>query len=395
MKLRFFLIFMTMVAVLSDYLLMPFYPHFFESRFGITDPREVGFYFSAVCGTVMIAFPIWALISKRRSELKILVYTQVIAGMLAICCFFITSYVHFWIVSLSIIVFKGSYLLVYPYILRITKKEDHTNVIGLLSVIIHFGSVLGAVFGGIVIDLANPAYIFLGMAAGDFIQAGMSLYLVNSNWVSHDKEYKKENAPKVSLIPRGNVLRLGIITLVLYFSDFITRPFFVRYWESVSVYNSKVISGCIYAIPALVAVFALWINKRQKSSGNVYQGIVSALLLGLAGLILQGYPVAGVVVLGRFIYGWAFFQAAVRFDVLLFNVSAPESYAIEYSKIHFFQNMGVLMASFFAGILVDAWSLNIPFMVALGGYFIVVSLYYYAFREQITAGKIKRPAYGK
>jgi predicted MFS family arabinose efflux permease len=257
-------------------------------------------------------------------------------------------------------------------------------------VIIHFGSVLGAVLGGIVIDLANPAYIFLAMAAGDFIQAGMSFYLLKSKWVYATEDVQPETAPqkvRTSLIPKGNVLKLGIITLVLYFSDFITRPFFVRYWESISVYNSKIIAGCIYAIPAIVALFALWMNKKRKESGNVYQGIVSALLLGLAGLMLQGYPVAGVVFLGRFIYGWTFFQAAVRFDVLLFNVSAPESYAIEYSKIHFFQNLGVLMASFSAGILVENYHLNTPFIVAFAGYFLVTTMYYYAFRVQVTEGR--------
>lgn len=374
MKLRSFLILMTMVAVVSDYLLMPFYPHFFESRFGIKDPRIVGFYFSAVCGTVMIAFPVWAIVSRKISELRILVYTQVIAGLLAVSCFFITSYIQFWIVSLSIIVFKGSYLLVYPYLLRITKREDHTNTIGLLSVIIHFGSVLGAILGGIVIDVTQPAYIFMFMALGDFIQAGMSLYLLRGN----DHQPQEAQKGRVSLIPRGNVLKLGIITGVLYFSDFITRPFFVRYWEFASKYDSTVISGCIYAIPALVALVALWVNKRYQ-----YGGIMSALLLGLIGLLLQGYPVAFIVVIGRIVYGWAFFQAAVRFDVLVFKVSVPESYAIEYSKIHFFQNMGVLMASFTAGILVDQYSLRMPFMVAFVGYFLVVSMYYYAFKPRV------------
>jgi predicted MFS family arabinose efflux permease len=365
---------MTMVAVVSDYLLMPFYPHFFESRFGIKDPRVIGFYFSAVCGTVMIAFPMWAIVSRRISELRILVYTQVIAGMLAVSCFFITSYLHFWIISLSIIVFKGSYLLVYPYLLRITKREEHTNTIGLLSVIIHFGSVLGAILGGIVIDFSQPAYIFLFMAIGDFIQAGMSLYLLK------DHDFKPEPVKKgsLSMIPRGNILKLGIITGVLYFSDFIIRPFFVRYWEAVSQIDSRVISGCIYAIPALVALLALWFNKRFKNGG-----IVSALLLGLIGLVLQGYPLAGIVVLGRVIYGWAFFQAAVKFDVLVFNVSVPESYAIEYSKIHFFQNMGVLISSFTAGLLVDQYGLRIPFIVAIAGYFLVVSMYYYAFKPRV------------
>jgi predicted MFS family arabinose efflux permease len=375
----------------SDYLLHPFYPLFFESRFGIHDPREVGIYFSAVCATVMVAFPLWALVSRRISELRILVCTQLIAGVLAVSCCYITSYTLFWVASLSIIVFKGSYLLVYPYLLRITPKQHHTDTIGLLSVIIHFGSVLGAVLGGVVIDFANPAYIYLAMAAGDFIQAGMSLYLLKRGDAALAVSSQPANPerPAVSLIPKGMVLKLGIITLLLYLSDFIIRPFFVRYWESVFAYNSSIVSGCVYAIPAVVAMLALWMNRKRRKSESAYHGIVPALLLALAGLLLQGYPAAALVVLGRCIYGWAFFQSAVRFDALLFHVSAPESYAIEYSKIHFFQNLGVLTASFSAGVLVNSYPLNTPFMAAFVGYALVTAMFYYVFSTQ----KNKAPAY--
>lgn len=382
MKVRNFLIIMTLVAVVSDYLLHPFYPHFFKSQFGITDPKAVGFYFSTVCATVMVAFPMWAWISKGRSELRILVYTQLIAGALAASCFFITNYVHFWIVSLSIIVFKGSYLLVYPFILRITRKEEHTNIIGLLAVIIHCGSVLGAVFGGMLIDWLSPAWIFIGMAAGDFIQVGMSYYLLQTSGEEEVPPAATSEKVKTSIWPQGMVLKLGIITLILYFSDFIIRPFFVRYWESLTGSNSKIFSGAVYAIPAVVAMIGLYINKKRQGQRNVYQGIISALLFGLAGLLLQGYPLAGAVFIGRCIYGWAFFQAAVRFDALLFHVSDPVAYAIEYSKIHFFQNMGVLIASTMAGVLVDQFSLRMPFMVAFSGFAIVTVMYYYVTRMQ-------------
>lgn len=383
MKVRNFLIIMTLVAVVSDYLLHPFYPHFFRAQFGITDPKVVGFYFSTVCATVMVAFPLWAWISKGRAELSILVYTQLIAGALAASCFFITSYVHFWIVSLSIIVFKGSYLLVYPFILRITKREEHTNIIGLLAVIIHCGSVLGAVFGGMLIDWFSPAWIFLGMAAGDWIQAGMSFYLLQTEGEVPPAATKEKI--RTSIWPEGMVLKLGIITMILYFSDFIIRPFFVRYWESLTSADSKLLSGLVYAIPAVVAMIGLYVNKQRAGQRNVYQGIISALLFGLAGLLLQGYPWPGAVLIGRCIYGWSFFQAAVRFDALLFHVSDPVAYAIEYSKIHFFQNMGVLIASTMAGVLVDQFSLRMPFMVAFSGFAVVTAMYYYVIRTQANS----------
>ena len=39
-----------------------------------------------------------------------------------------------------------------------------------------------------------------------------------------------------------------------------------------------------------------------------------------------------MLIIGRIIYGWAIFQSVVKFDVLLFAHSTPESYAIDYSK---------------------------------------------------------------
>ena len=135
MKLKNFLILMTLVAVVSDYLLHPFYPQFFETRFGIINPKVVGYYFAAICFMVMIAFPFWAYVSKKIAELNILVATQLIAGILALFCYKTESYTNFWILSLVMILFKGSYLLVYPYILKIISKEEHPSTIGLLSVV--------------------------------------------------------------------------------------------------------------------------------------------------------------------------------------------------------------------------------------------------------------------
>lgn len=379
-SLRNFLIGMTMVAVVSDYLLHPFYPEFFEARFGVTNPKVVGYYFAAICFMVMIAFPFWAYVSKRVAELRILIYTQFVAGILALYCFYTTSLQAFWIASLTMICFKGSYLLVYPFILRIIKPEAHTHTIGILSVVVHLGGILGAVVGGLVVDLVNPAYIFLVMAAGDFIQMGMSMYLLKSDRFNIELPTPDgdEDTPKnTPLVPKGFVLKIGLITLVLYFADFIIRPFFARYWEALSGNSSQLLSGFMYAIPGFVAVFALWWSRKHASEGgNDYQRIAMALVLGMVGMLLQVAPWVPVMVLGRVLYGWAIFQGMVRFDALLFQLSTPESYAVDYSKIHFFQNLGVLLASFSVGIIVDSQGLQMPFWVALAGF--AVSLIFYA-----------------
>ncbi|MHC9088981.1 MFS transporter [Tenacibaculum sp. IMCC1] len=380
MKLKTFLIVMTLVAVVSDYLLHPFYPQFFELRFGMTNPKNVGYYFAAICFMVMIAFPFWAYISKKISELNILVYTQAVAGLLALYCYYTTSYINFWVVSLIMVLFKGSYLLVYPYILKIITKEEHPSTIGLLSVVVHLGGILGAVLGGITVDYINPSSIFLIMAAGDFIQMAMSGYLLKSKKYATDLIISEEStATDKKIIPKGFILKLGLITLILYFSDFLIRPFFSSYWESFSTYKSKLVSGTIYAIPGFVALVALWINNKRKSKGH--EGIINALFIGLIGLMLQGIPNELVVVLGRIIYGWAIFQGVVKFDILLFELSTPESYSVDYSKIHFFQNLGVLLASLNVGVIVDSFDLRMPFIIALGGFTLTLVLYFIVFKS--------------
>ncbi|WP_438425663.1 MFS transporter [Aquimarina macrocephali] len=390
MTLKKILILMTLVAVVSDYLLHPFYPQFFEARFGVTDPKYVGYYFAAICFMVMIAFPFWAYISKKMAELNILVYTQCIAGILALYCYWTTSYINFWIISLIMVIFKGSYLLVYPYILKIITKKEHTGTIGLLSVVVHLGGILGAVIGGLTVDLVDASYIFLVMAAGDFMQMGISMYVLRSKKYDTNKIIETQSTldAKDKIIPQGFILKIGLVTMVLYFSDFLIRPFFSLYWESLSDYDGKLISGCIYAIPGFVALIALWINTKHIPKYK-NKSILSALFLGMIGLILQGLPVETIVVLGRIIYGWAIFQGVVRFDVLLFEFSSPNSYAIDYSKVHFFQNLGVLLASFSVGILVDHHGLQIPFRVALAGFLITLGMYYFIFHRTTSRTRVK------
>lgn len=384
MDLRFFLILMTLVAVLSDYLLHPFYPQFFELRFGVTDPKVVGYYFSAICLMVMFAFPFWAFLSKRVPELKILVFTQAIAGILALYCCETNSYLCFWIASLTMILFKGSYLLIYPFILKIVDKEQHTNTIGLLSVIVHLGGITGAVIGGLTVDYLDPRYIFLIMALGDFIQMLMSLFLLVSDHFDTSMRATEEEPQTSNLSNNTFIIKIGILTLILYFSDFLIRPFFSSYWEVISTYDSKFISGTMYAIPGFVALIGLFINKKRKPK-HLYQSILSALFFVSIGIWLQASEAEMGVVLGRIVYGWGIFQAMVRFDVLLFEQSHPDAYAIDYSKIHFFQNFGVLLASMAAGILVDQQGLVMPFWGALICLIITIGTYCLFFGTRLRA----------
>ena len=84
MTLRRALIGMTLLAVLGDSLLMPFYPQYFAERFGELRSEQVGLYLAAVCLVAMLALPVWVRLARHAHPLRLLILGQLVAGVLAL-----------------------------------------------------------------------------------------------------------------------------------------------------------------------------------------------------------------------------------------------------------------------------------------------------------------------
>ena len=387
LNLKTFLIGITVIAVVSDSMLIPFYPQFFAAVFNVTDPQYVGNYIAATCLVVMLAFPCWARVAKTIAPLHLLIYTQLAAGILSVMCFWTTSLWAFWTVSLAMLAFKGSYLLVYPFVMSLEDSSRHGGTIGLLSVIVHFGAILGALLGGIVLQLLEPRQAFLIMAVGDFLQTLVCILLVRQER-SENPQPAGAGDPQLSggeTVSHGNrrfIVKLSLVMLVFYFCAYLIRPFFSVYWESISAFKGEIAAGMVFAIPALMALLALWSNHKRKTGEETFDGILSALLIGSCGLLLQGTQQELIVLAGRCLFGWALFQSTVRLDLLVFRLSTPESYATDFSKIHFFQSLGVLLASHAAGSLVSSYGLPLPFFTAAFGFVVTLVLYLFLFKPE-------------
>lgn len=375
MTVKHWLVAITIAAVVSDSMLLPFYPHFFASVFGITDPGHIGLYLSACCLTIVLAFPMWARVSRRIPVLQLLIPTQLAAGLLSILCYWAATPVSFWILSLVMLVFKGSYLLVYPMIMAAERRDSHGNTIGVLSVVVHIGGIAGAVLGGAVLQWFEPRQVFLVMAVSDFLQTGVCLYLLRRSDSRAEPPEPSTTKPGKSRVTSTVIYKLGLVMFLFYFSAYLTRPFFVRYWESVTGAEGEILSGVVFAIPAGIAVLALWLNFRRGHTRSPGDGLLTAMMLGSIGLALQGLNQEWLILAGRCLFGWALFQATVQLDQLLFALSHPEAYAMDFSKINIFQQLGVLAAASSAGWLVGLLGLQVPFAVAAAGLVITAALY--------------------
>jgi predicted MFS family arabinose efflux permease len=164
------------------------------------------------------------------------------------------------------------------------------------------------------------------------------------------------------------ILRLALLMLAFDFCVYLIRPFMASYWQAVTHAPGELVPGLVFAIPGMVALVALRLNKRLAALGKrVPDHMLANLLLCTAGMLLQGVEAPLWIIVGRVMFGWALFQIVVKLDVTMFALSAPASYAADYSVINFFQNLGVLLASFAAGAIVDEAGLRAPFFVASAG----------------------------
>jgi len=380
MKLRAFLVLMTGIAVISDSMLHPFYPQYFERVFGVTQPFYVGLYIAACSLTVLASFPAWAWLGRRVSVMKLLVATQLAAGTLSLLSGAASSLLAFWIASLGMMLFKASYLLIYPYVMSLEEKSQHIGTIGLLAFVVYFGNLLAALMSGVVFQLLEPRALFSVMAVGDLAQVLLCLYWLRTR----DERAPAVESQSVPALPFGFVARLGCVMGVLYFSAYLSEPFFASYWESLSSSENKVLSGLIFAIPGIAALTALFVNERAPAaSTSIFSGIAPAIGFGILGLLLQASGMPWLVLGGRFLYGWALFQAMVRLDRILFRESTPETYATDFSRVNLFQGLGILTASTTAGSLVRAFDTRLPLLLAALGFALSALLYLVLFRAEL------------
>ena len=375
MSLRTHILAMSWLAVVSDAVLIAFYPQFFEQRYGTSDAIHAGAYVACISLAVMCTLPLWARAARHVETMKLLVWTQLAAGSLCIASFWAASLEGFWLLSMLMFACKSSYLLMFPYLMRIEPAHNHAATVGMLAVLVHAGAIFGAAAGGQVLQHFGPGACLWLMAAGDLLQMAMCLHLLRSG-----RAPRVLDAPAAAPAPRdgqvlGRVLRLSTVLLVFDFAAYLVRPFFTRHWEALDASGLPGASGLVYAIPGIVALAALAWNRHAKASGRVaLDALAPNLLLGAAGLALQAAPSATAVLIGRVLYGWSLFQATVQMETRLFRISPPQSYASHYGIVNFFQNLGVLLSSFAAGALVERIGMPTTFVIAAAGFVFTVWL---------------------
>lgn len=401
MILRISILIMSACGVISDSILIAFYPQFFEIRYGLTSPVHVGAYIAAISIAVMCALPFWARLTRHIETLRLLWVTQFLAGSLAIVSAYAPTVQMYWALTMLMFVMKASYLLLFPYLMREEKLENHGLVIGIVAVVVHVGAILGASVGGSALEHLGPKASMYLMSAGDFVQMSICLFLIISGEARRSIDNARTEKRERLTRPAGAwiaLAKLSGVMLLFDMSAYLVRPFFSVYWESIYSSGNQTITGIVFAIPGMVAVVGLIINKffLKNKFRNLDHTVVN-LLIGAIGLVLQAASSSWLVLVGRFLYGWSLFQIVVKLEVTLFRISHPNFYDRDFAITNFFQNLGVLLASFAAGYIVSLIGVPMSFLLAAAGFILTAVIDQSLFgvdrhhQRGLTAGNTHQP----
>lgn len=380
---------MSALACFSDAVLIAFYPQFFADRFGVRSELHTGAYVACISLAVMVAFPLWARVARRIETLHLLVWTQAAAGALCLASIAVPQLWQYWVLSMTMFVCKSSYLLMYPYLLRLQSTDEHAATVGLLSVVVHLVGIAGAAAGGALLQGWGATGCLVFMAMGDFLQMAVCAWLLSSGRaVRVVGQASDETRRPVSRA----IWRLAWLVLLFDFAAYLVGPFFTEHWQRLSGSPDQVAAGLAYAVPAAMALTGLALNHRARRQGRpLRDALLPNLLLGVAGLLLQAMPSPALLLLGRCLFGWALFQGVVKLETSVFKLSTPAAYATDYAVFNFFQNLGVLVASLAAGWLVQAIGVPLTFVVAAAGWLLTAALVPWALAAEQDAAPAATP----
>jgi DHA1 family multidrug resistance protein-like MFS transporter len=346
------------LAALAESLPAPFYPKIFKDTFDINDPEYTGTYLCILRLTLMLSYPIWAWVSQNTNIFKLLSMTQFTAGAASIYCGLTQDLTAFYVCSILMVLFKSSYLLLYPYL--ISRSENKTSTVTRLGILLHLSMIISAISGAYVIDKISVQYLFIIIGLFDFIQMGISSRLTD---IQNVAQVQISSEP-ISL-DKTRLLWICIITFMFYLSSTLIRPFYTEFIiERYAPQANYTWAAVLFIIPSLSALFLLPLTGKSSIIKNTT--FICGLILSISVvLLLQSYvnTLISEIVL-RSLFGMSIFLIFVYLDTSFFETVSGKNSTRAYSLLHITQNSAYMSAPLLAGLLVARDGYTGPFMMA-------------------------------
>ena len=165
--------------VFTETLLSPFYPQFFAQVFGVTDPGMAGEFVTLCRLSVLLCAPLWGLMTRWVSPLKILIFTQSTAAVITFFMAQASTLKAFVILSVLLMAFKSSYFLFYSLLVELGGQAKNLQSVASVQLVVHLALIASSLGSVWVINSVNPLAMFQLIALLDVIQVGLCYWVLS------------------------------------------------------------------------------------------------------------------------------------------------------------------------------------------------------------------------
>jgi MFS family permease len=381
--------------IFTETLLSPFYPQFFRKVFGVEDLEYSGYYIFVCRLTVVVCAPLWGLLARRFEVRHLLFVGQ--AGAVLFTALLATAQTagQFLALSVVLLAFKSSYLLVYSLIVQVVGRGRSASAAGNYQAVFHGAIIVSTIAGAWMVRMQDPLNLFYWIALADLIQLGLCAYALRTV-TTRTPLSPTVVADRAVGDHFGFVLVLGLVIFTFHLANNTVRPYFTEYAEG-DFGLGLVAAGIVFLIPSVMVIAAMPFIKRVALPERLPRLYVLGLCALAGGLLLQGLSWSLAVLLaGRVLYGFFLAVAQAVLEVRLFAASSEGRLHFNYGVATAFQNLGLLTAPLLASSLVGPYGLAAPLLAA--AVICAVNLIFArltVFRKPIPVGTWPSTAQGK
>ncbi|MGG3890718.1 MFS transporter [Metabacillus fastidiosus] len=350
------------LGLFSEILLAPFYPQFFSKVFGIQDYSYTGMYIFICRLVVVIISPVWGLLAKYIDAKKLLYIGQAGTALFTAMMAFAESAQQFLLITVCLLLFKSSYMLIYPLIIELSGHKDNASSVASFHAVYHASIICATLVGGWMIGLSNPISLFFYAAMIDVVQLILCILVFRGFNHKPKKEESQPVLPNKKLF-NGFIVLLGVLFFTIMIISNVIRPFFTVYTEELFK-SSLMVSSILYLIPSVMAIIAMPFIKRFCSPTQITKTYLVSIFLLAVSLLMQSISESiYLFLIGRMLFGFCFILCMASLDIAMFNWKKGGIH-LNFSIIVSFQTVGELVSPILASFLVKIDGLVMPLLVA-------------------------------
>ncbi|WP_082592716.1 MFS transporter [Paenibacillus sp. Soil766] len=356
------------LGLFTEVLLSPYYPQFFHQVFGIEDYSYTGLYLFVCRLTVVLCSPLWGWLTRKWEAKRLLLIGQAGTALSTALLAQADSATEFLILTICLLIFKSSYMLIYPIIMELSDNGAQAGSAAKFHAVHHTAVLIAALAGAHMLQMEHPLTLFYGAAAADVIQLCVCVVVLWGWNSASKKEERRESRGSKGLLSNllhdRTIVMLGLLFLTLTISNQVVRPFFTPYVEK-DFGLSIELAGMLFLLPHVCALILLPFLRSLAKPGRLpiaYMVGVGAMAIGL---VTQGMTESiGGLIAGRILYGMFLAITMAVLDVILFGRQQGASAAIAFSVMVSFQTAGELLSPLLSSFLSIQVGLNSPLLAA-------------------------------